>query len=299
MRKLDRRAFLKKAALAATALGTGVAGHLVARRKYGSSYPKRIPLVRRVYADRRTSFDFYFGRHGKALDSVEIVRVIERAKKEGKPYNVIVIELADLPLAERKNREQEFNRIRQLILANGETGDKAKQTQKELKKAYKNTQIGWLTSLLDTAAKEGLYFKFGEEYTPETIERMNKLRELESEHLDRAMASSDSNKKRQEMKALAERRLAIKALAEYLLIRDSTIAKTAKQIRAEVAKKPEFKGKKIRVLAAFGRAHINASTNFDRITRTEVKIVGRTEASNYKEEAIALSKKGLKAIRRY
>jgi len=106
-KKFSRRVFLKAGFWAA---GLGIGGHLLARHALGPSYPKRIPLVRRVYADKRASFDFFFGTHEKPGDAAWIEAQIEKAEKGGKPYNVIVIENSAVIKGKRKEYEDLYNK---------------------------------------------------------------------------------------------------------------------------------------------------------------------------------------------
>jgi len=285
-KKINRRTFLKSAAVGAIGLGAG--GHLLARHKYGSSYPKRIPFVRRVYADKKITYDFYFGTHGTPPDTAGIRAIVQRAKKAGKPYNVMISEMANITPSERKIIESKLNRIRK-ELSNNRGKEDIKQVIEKLKRGKEKFSIGWAENLLKIAIENRLYFKLGEEHPPKEIQRMEDLYTLELHHYIRYLTNENQNEKRQ----------AIKAGAEHLYYRDRKIARTMKQIRKEIAAMPEFNGKKIRAITFFGLAHLNVVRNLDRISRAEVKIVSKKNIDEYNELVIELSKKGLKAIRAY
>lgn len=105
------RFFKRKRAgiLAASALAL-VGGHIGAQQLFGRHYPKEIPLVRSIYADR-FRFDFYFSPHATIQDSALIEPVIEGAKKSGKPYNVIVLEGGNIPKGRRPEWEAFENKL--------------------------------------------------------------------------------------------------------------------------------------------------------------------------------------------
>lgn len=109
-KKFWKRAALPVALAALTAAGS----HVMLKNTYGPSYPKRAPLVGRLVRQPH-QLDFYLSRHLLSSDLKGLEGVLEAAKKEGKPYNVMVVEGAHATADQNRAYEARANKwVRQI-----------------------------------------------------------------------------------------------------------------------------------------------------------------------------------------
>ncbi|MEK6957730.1 MAG: hypothetical protein AABW99_02015 [archaeon] len=145
---------------------------------------------------------------------------------------------------------------------------------------------GFVEERTQLAGRHGLTVRMAESYSEKEIERMNFLR-AEMQRFSRPATPE-------------EERTAVKAEAEWFWIRDSRIGQTIAQELNALRRSPEFKGKKVNALVILGASHYSVQELLDRETLFGSKILGKPSSANeLTREAIALSRKGLKAIRDY
>ncbi len=379
---------LKRLGVAAGIAASGAVGwyftDFIAGHYLGKAYPKRIPFIGSVYADRNAKVSFFFGPHSTNEQAARIEKAIMHAKENGLPYNAIIIEGADIPkglrqeiendanesgrfisglINERQKAESEleafkrkasgfildfekkskgtpitpenpemeniysleikiigdsfsklagrrinvrltkensrlFSNARALAIAAEKLQDKVELPKKKMQKiadaekSYtimqdKSGSSEFHFKIQDISARHGLAIKFAEEHSLEESKRNSQLLQKALEYDKRAVKNPQYG------------RLAVKALAEHLYYRDSRISETVAKAVKELKAMPEFKGKQVNAIVVLGTYHQNSQVLTERNSRFFTERLGEFVDPEMAEEAIALSRKGLGAIRNY
>lgn len=162
------RGILKRAVLPVTLAAAIAAGsHVALKNVYGPSYPKRAPLVGRMLTggDR---LDFYLSRHMLSSDLKGLEPILDRAKAEGRPYNVLIVEGAHSTPEKRRAyearagkwveqineatsmmrlTESEMNRLKAIMRVSGES-EELRRKYDTVKRAYEGSRAN--LEMLDT-----------------------------------------------------------------------------------------------------------------------------------------------------
>ncbi len=267
-------------------------GHSVAKKHYGSAYPKRIPGIARIYTDRNAVFDFYLEQHGKKADLDILEQKLKEAKAKGTPYNVLVSEAGNMGDWRKKDEKYWAETFEKMRSSKKTEADGLRQLD-----AYGKSKSEYLGDNPEHAAhtyrlayQHGLRIKWAEEYTEkevaETMQRFQKSLDLTKAYYDAPSFDPEL------------RRRAIKATALEFYYRDTRISETLRKVRVEL--KEEFGEKPIRAIVLLGPVHYNARDRFDRETRSIVRTAHqRKDYYALNKEAAELAAKSHEEIENY